>query len=208
MLKKTLNSTPIFNKLFAVSRFIKNLSEQLENENTADSHEIIEESFFRPQNIYEVMALFLLEIFHKISSLKKERMETWGVQHNMFFYEVFRARNNNIAFTLRKMIMSKITQLRKRPYNKLNARLLGMLLYITSIYGQDDDDEAVNLKNDLAEWVKENYYWLYENYPDIAQTVLREGITFDMSRKAIIITRYDFFDKKEEMSETIFPVDM
>jgi hypothetical protein len=147
------------------------------------------------ESIYDNIASLIFEVITHASSVSSPRWECWSIQHNYLWSELFSYIHKGspagkmIQFKLRRLLYDEIAGMNPHPDYK-RAKILGFCLNVMGL-----SMPAANLRKDslplhkaVLSWTKKNYVWLQQNYPDIAESCLVEGITYDSKNFQLIHT--------------------
>ncbi|MBL5827132.1 hypothetical protein [Serratia fonticola] len=207
-------------KAYAAVSFIKDIF-RLVNKINVDTNSINNQSFSKrnpyPKDLADNVAELMFDIIIDASRVKSRDFITWEVQNNIVWKGFF----GSISFyegedksdfykktrgKLFRLLYDEINSLEELP-NYKNIKLAGMLI---NIYGVDSRSSlSVNkgkdqklLKIKTIEMLKKHYLSIYNDTPDVADSMLGGGISFD-DQNLILIKTYTKGLRKEAPREIL-----
>jgi len=147
------------------------------------------------KNFYDHLAGMIFEVILAASGVKFPRDHCWWVQHNSVWGELFNfnsldgAAGMVIKFKARRLLYNEIADMKRFP-NFKGAKVLGFCLNVMGLaIGQHDyDKDSRALQKAVLAWTRENYVWLHEYNPRIADACLVDGMSYDAANRRLVKT--------------------
>jgi hypothetical protein len=150
-------------------------------------------------DVYDDLANLGFKILSQAATVRSSADWSWTVQHNTAWVAVFESFRREgepsqvVSRKLRRKIVDQIARMGGLP-NYPGARLLGLLI---NVLGPDykptkTEKGRRDMPRQLAKivngWLRKNYLKLRSEYPDVANSVLIGGITFDEEHSRLVKT--------------------
>jgi len=146
--------------------------------------------------MYDRLANMMFDIILDASSVKTPVDTCWTIQHNTVWSSFFRNFDDGkarkiILFKLRRLLYDEIVWLGEVP-NYKSSRILGLCLNVMGIVvgpprlGYTRAERP--LQKVIIPWTKKNFMTLRATLPDVAESVLMGGITFDEGGRRLVKT--------------------
>ncbi|MCG9578216.1 hypothetical protein L1D14_18545 [Vibrio tubiashii] len=177
-------STPASRRFRVILNFGKTMADILQ-ESSINKENLKLRSQQQPNDIYDLVVEFYIDCIHSSACIKTDHLALWVVQHNMvwntlFFTEPKYSVRKIILHRLRRELFKEFELLTSLPNHK-SARLLGYCLnviWLNSSKKASSTNEHL-LRKILVRWINKNFISLYNNYPNIAQSCLIGGISYN-----------------------------
>jgi hypothetical protein len=143
-------------------------------------------------------------------------MALWGIQHNMVWGEIFRrigkpSRSMDIIRSrLVRLLYGQIKELDKEKFgpNYLGVRAVGLVLNLVGLESPTRGSRLPTVRSIhffARRWAKEQYLELFNEYPDVADSLLVGSLEFDLENCRLVKTYAGWLGK--EGSKTYLELD-
>lgn len=148
-----------------------------------------------PENFYDHLAKMIFEVIFSSSAVKSPRNQCWWVQYNTVWGELFNfghldsSAGKIIKFKVRRLLYDEILRMKDFP-NIKGAKIIGFCLNVLglSIKETDYDKDGKALQKAVLSWVRQNFVWLHNYNPRVAEDCLVDGITYDPANRRLVRT--------------------
>lgn len=143
-------------------------------------------------DVHDNIAALMFDLILAASRITDDQSRVWSVQHNAVWSHFFEfgtrtAAKRTIQFKLRRLIYDEITDMKFLNYQ--SSRVLGLALNVLGFKtwaGQDRGERA--LQKSLLAWVKRNLHQRWEENPDVVESGLPAGISYDPQTRRLAKT--------------------
>ncbi len=143
-------------------------------------------------DFYDEIADLMFQLILAASYVNADQSRSWSVQHNAVWTKFFGFASESKAWPivqlkLRRLIYDEITEMNFLNYQ--SARVLGLTLNVlgfTSWAGQKPSERS--LQKAIVSWTKKNFLKLWNDNPEVAESGLPAGMSFDAGNKRLVKT--------------------
>lgn len=184
-------------RLRAVVEFLKDSIKVLEEKGVPDYVRIrVKQEFGHPHESYfdGLASLFFEVVFHA-SAVKSPKWECWSIQHNSLWSELFNSGSPKgpaakvVKFKIRRLLYDEILEMKSFP-NFKGAKILSFCLNVMGLkVGEGSyyrDSRALHVA--VLSWTKQNFAWLYQYNPRVAEACLVDGMSFEQENNRLVYT--------------------
>lgn len=183
----------IYQRLRVVVQFIKDAIEILNTQGKPRYVQLRIRDRHSVGSIYDNIAKMIFEVILAAAAVREPRGNSFWIQHNSVWSELFILFNNDgaatkiIHFKVRRLLYDEISEMSAFP-NFKGARILGFVLNIMGLKFRNERHFRDALHKATLSWTKKNYVWLHSYNPRIADACLVDGITFDQENLRLVET--------------------
>lgn len=193
-----LSFTDSFDRLRIVVKFIEDATKILNNQGVPNNLRLrIKDQSHSSQfnTFYDYIADMIFEVIVHASRVSSPKDQCWWVQYNSVWSELFSAHKLNnaagkvIKFKARRLLYDEIAKMKRFP-NFKGAKILGFCLNVMGLKTSESqyDKESRALHKAVLNWTQKNYIWLHDYNPQVGNSCLVEGITYDQDNHRLVRT--------------------
>lgn len=181
-------------RLDVVVAFIKDAVKILDKRCVPDYVRLrVKEKHSHPrETLYDHIASMIFEVIFHASAVSTPWWTCWTTQHNSVWSELFNIGGLDspagkvVQFKVRRLLYDEITRMNDFP-NFKGAKILGFCLNVMGLtIGKDNDSRP--LQKAVLNWTRKHFVWLYEYNPEVADTCLVEGMSYDAENRRLVRT--------------------
>ncbi|QZA78161.1 hypothetical protein K4H28_01645 [Deefgea tanakiae] len=186
----------LYNRLRIVVEFVKDAIKILDEKGVPDHLHIRvrENQGHMRETFYDHIASMIFELIFHASQVRSPRLLCWSIQHSslwgkLFNYEDLGHAGKVVRFKVRRLLYDEIVEMKRFPNFKA-AKILGFCLNVMGLTIRQDggDKESQPLQRAVLAWTRQNFLWLHQQNPLIAEACLFDGFTFDIENRRIVRT--------------------
>lgn len=189
-------SEDITNRQWLVVSFVIDAIELIDKQKDIPSTVLRARDNHIHSDIYDQLASLMFDIIFSATSVKKPFEKCWDIQYcsvwSRFFGLSYEGKAWKITYIkLRRLLYDEILRLDEFP-NYKSTRILGFCLNVMGFKLDDKNGyrrEEYALHKVVLAWTRKNYLQLRSVHPDVAESCLIGGISFD-EREARLVKSY------------------
>ncbi|MDE3739397.1 hypothetical protein PSH28_22565 [Pseudomonas resinovorans] len=183
-------------RLRAAVQFIKDAVEILDKKEVPKYLPLRMRKEHRDQkSFYDYLADMIFEVILAASAVKSPANQCWWIQHNSVWGELFNfgcfngSAGQIVKFKVRRLLYNEVAAMSRIP-NFKGANILGFCLNVMGLElkNLNHDKDSRSLHKAILTWTQKNYIWLHSYNPQIADTCLVDGITYDHENLRLVKT--------------------
>jgi hypothetical protein len=175
--------------------FISNAVEILDKKGVPDyiRLRVIKVHSYTSESFYDHFANMIFEIIVHASAVSSPQWECWSIQHNSIWGHIRLylkgPAGKVIQFKLRRLLYNEVINMNSFP-NFKGARILRFCLNVMGLKISTGDFDKNNrpLHRAILAWTKKHYVWLHQDYPEVGEFCLVDGITYDIENLQLVKT--------------------
>lgn len=199
-----LHTNEIYERLRVAVEFVQSAVDLIDEQEKPPVAKLRRREDNARKDIYDQVAELMLKIVFAASSVSAPSDLCWSIHYNAVWGELFNLRGNGkswriVHFKLRRLLYNEVDRLTEFP-NYKGSRILGLLLNVMGMTTSTERDgygrEYRPLAKAVHAWTKRRYLKLREDNPDVADSCLIGGISFDEPGKRLVKTYFKGLSKE------------
>ena len=185
-----------YQRLRVIVRFVRDLVGLIDKQPNVPRSPLRQREDYPLGDVYAPIANLIFEILFAASHVEGPPDLAWSIHHNATWGEFFSfSRNSNawkvIHHRVRRLLYDEIAEISELP-NYKNAAILGLLLNLVG-FGITKSKHSIGrdywpLAKAVQTIAKRHYMKLRRDLPDVADSVLIGGISFDEQNRRLVKT--------------------